>query len=54
MAQVSVLGIDLAKQIFHVVGLDDVGKPGIGNSMTYRLQNSRKSKFATEPRLVVH
>jgi hypothetical protein len=50
MAQVSVLGIDLAKQIFHVVGLDDVGKPGIGNSMTYRLQNSRKSKFATEPR----
>ena len=25
MAQVSVLGIDLAKQIFHVVGLDDAG-----------------------------
>jgi transposase len=25
MSQVSVLGIDLAKQIFHVVGLDDTG-----------------------------
>jgi hypothetical protein len=25
MPQVSVLGIDIAKQIFHVVGLDDAG-----------------------------
>jgi hypothetical protein len=25
MSQVSILGIDLAKQIFHVVGLDDMG-----------------------------
>jgi hypothetical protein len=26
-----------------------IRKPSIGNSMTCRLQNSRKSKFATEP-----
>ena len=25
MSQVRVLGIDLAKQMFHVVGLDDAG-----------------------------
>jgi hypothetical protein len=25
MAHVSVLGIDIAKQIFHVVGMDDSG-----------------------------
>ena len=25
MTHVSVLGIDLAKQIFHVVGMDDTG-----------------------------
>jgi transposase len=25
MAHVSVLGIDIAKQIFHVVGMDDTG-----------------------------
>jgi transposase len=25
MPQVSVLGIDIAKQLFHVVGMDDTG-----------------------------
>jgi hypothetical protein len=25
MAQVSVLGIDIAKQLFHVVGMDNAG-----------------------------
>jgi hypothetical protein len=26
MAQINVLGIDIAKQNFHVVGMDDTGK----------------------------
>jgi hypothetical protein len=26
MTQISVLGIDIAKQIFHVVGMDDTGR----------------------------
>jgi hypothetical protein len=28
MPQVSVLGIDIAKQVFHVVGMDDTGTIG--------------------------
>ena len=26
MTQISVLGVDIAKQIFHVAGMDDTGK----------------------------
>jgi integrase/recombinase XerD len=31
----------------------EIRKVGIKNSMVYRLQNSRKSKFATEPKLLL-
>jgi hypothetical protein len=82
--ELSVVGIDLAKSLFHLVGMDERGKiilrqrlargevlpfmaklprgfcrkvrfwgkiqkSGVRNSTTYRLPNSRKSNFATEP-----
>ena len=35
MAQpISVLGIDIAKRVFHVVGMDDAGQVGLRTPLT--------------------
>jgi hypothetical protein len=46
------LSLDIGGGSIYVANFDFRGKirkPGIGNSMIYRHQNSRKSNFATEP-----
>jgi hypothetical protein len=48
---VKTTGIEWAYQgsVAHFDFRGKIRKPGISNSMTYSHQNSRKSKFATEP-----